>query len=93
MCGHHPLHHMYIHPDDHRQMETQATVPSAVITRPCPQCQRPVQEDFVFCPHCGTDLLSACPVCHRAVHADWTHCAFCGTDLLAGKPDVSTYSH
>jgi RNA polymerase subunit RPABC4/transcription elongation factor Spt4 len=51
--------------------------------RPCPSCRIPVQEDFVFCPSCGTDLLKACPECHRAVEAQWPHCAFCGTELAA----------
>nr|MBI2905171.1 zinc ribbon domain-containing protein [Chloroflexota bacterium] len=40
------------------------------------------QEDFVFCPQCGTELLKACPACHRAVRAEWTHCAYCGADLV-----------
>ena len=57
--------------------------PPQVATRPCTQCGELVQEDFVFCPRCGTELLTACPDCHRAVDSSWTHCAFCGADLVA----------
>jgi len=52
-----------------------------VATRTCPKCGTLVQEDFVFCPGCGTDLLTACPECHRAVEVQWTNCAFCGAAL------------
>ncbi len=50
--------------------------------KPCPQCGEQVREDFVFCPKCGAELLTACPECHRAVDAGWTHCAYCGADLV-----------
>jgi RNA polymerase subunit RPABC4/transcription elongation factor Spt4 len=53
----------------------------------------PTQEDFVFCPRCGAEILTACPSCHCAVQTDWTHCPYCGTDLLAGKTEISTQSH
>jgi len=56
--------------------------PASAVTRPCPQCGSPVQEDFVFCPRCGAELLTACPECHRAVDTGWTHCAFCGAELV-----------
>lgn len=53
---------------------------------PCPECDYPTQEDFVFCPRCGTQLLIACPGCHRAVKTDWVRCAFCGADLTEIVP-------
>ena len=57
------------------------------------QCHSPLQEDFVFCPYCGAEVLAACPACHRAVRADWTHCAYCGAELLGEKADIPTHSH
>jgi RNA polymerase subunit RPABC4/transcription elongation factor Spt4 len=53
----------------------------ALTTVSCPECGYPTQEDFVLCPRCGTELLTACPQCHRAVKADWARCAYCGADL------------
>ncbi|MFV1858806.1 MAG: zinc-ribbon domain-containing protein [Anaerolineales bacterium] len=52
-------------------------------TKPCPQCGAQVEQDFVFCPRCGAELLTACPECHRAVETDWTRCAYCGAELVA----------
>ena len=81
MCGHHPLHGTHIYPGDYRRMEAPAYASAPVATTPCPRCQYPAQEDFVFCPRCGAELLTACPACHRAARAEWAHCAFCGADL------------
>ena len=54
----------------------------ALATSSCPECGYPTQEDFVLCPRCGTELLTACPECHRAVKTDWVHCAYCGAGLV-----------
>lgn len=93
MCGHHLLHSTHLHPGDQRDVEAPALTPPSTRTIPCPQCHSPLQEDFVFCPYCGAEVLAACPACHRAVRADWTHCAYCGADLLGEKADVPTHSH
>ena len=92
MCGPHLSHHTHhshpepMHPDD-RQAESQVRM------QPCPHCGTAVQEDFVFCPRCGAEILTACPSCHRAVQSDWTHCPYCGIDLLAGKAGAAPHSH
>jgi RNA polymerase subunit RPABC4/transcription elongation factor Spt4 len=57
-------------------------VPPKQATKTCPRCRTQVQEEFVFCPSCGAELLAACPECHRAVETGWTHCANCGADLV-----------
>ncbi len=92
MCGHHLFHHI-----DHSYTEpihSEARhVESQVAMRPCPSCGTAVQADFVFCPRCGVEILTACPSCHRAVQTDWTHCAYCGVDLLAAKTQVPMHSH
>lgn len=93
MCMHHLLHDGHNHTGDHQHVETPLYAPAPAAATPCPRCQSPLQEGFVFCPHCGAEVLTACPACHRAVRADWTHCAYCGTDLLTGKSDAATHSH
>ena len=79
MCG--PGHN---HGQDHqgRAITAVGPAPAIAVTRPCPHCGSPVQEEFVFCPRCGAELLTACPECHRAVETGWTHCAFCGAELV-----------
>lgn len=46
----------------------------------CPTCQRAVRDDFVFCPHCSSQLRHACSTCHRLVDVRWDVCPYCGTD-------------
>lgn len=92
MCGPHLLHdHNHSHSGPTRS-EVRVVEPQ-VKTRPCPQCGAAVQEDFVFCPSCGAEILTACPSCHRAVQNDWTHCPYCGADLLAEKVEAAPHSH
>jgi len=86
MCGHNHSHQANTQHDFHQSTGTHADLAypqPQTAARPCPKCSTPVQEDFVFCPNCGTELVMACPECHRAVEAKWTHCAFCGAELVA----------
>ncbi len=51
----------------------------------CPNCQHPLREDFVVCPHCYTELRHACPSCERLVEVSWAICPYCATELV-GEP-------
>ncbi len=53
----------------------------AAAAQTCPNCGGPVEEDFILCPRCGTQLKRSCPSCHRAVNVDWVACPYCGTAL------------
>lgn len=44
----------------------------------CPTCHGFVKPDFVFCPHCGNQVLTACRHCGRHLRLDWSHCPDCG---------------
>ena len=46
----------------------------------CPECQRPIEPDFVLCPHCHTGLRRRCNSCDRVVDLTWSVCPFCGED-------------
>jgi RNA polymerase subunit RPABC4/transcription elongation factor Spt4 len=50
----------------------------------CPNCQRGVEEDFVVCPYCMTELRRRCPNCERTVDLTWALCPYCGS--TAGVP-------
>ncbi len=88
MRGHHPSYHSMNDCNSSQDWSgarsyTPGQVAPRVSTAPCPGCGAPVQEDFVFCPNCGRQVLTPCEKCHRAVRTDWTHCPFCGADLIA----------
>lgn len=46
----------------------------------CPECQRPIEPDFLLCPHCQTHLRRRCMSCDRAVDLTWSVCPYCGGD-------------
>lgn len=50
-------------------------------TQACPNCQKPVETGFTFCPHCGTKLLLVCPECGKPVEKVWQNCPHCGQEL------------
>ncbi len=89
MCGYCPFHHIRTSRNHRQEFPAPTSAPeyappaTRVETRPCHNCSTRVQEDFVFCPRCGTELLNACLGCHRAVEASWSNCAYCGTNLVA----------
>jgi RNA polymerase subunit RPABC4/transcription elongation factor Spt4 len=53
----------------------------------CAACKRPVESDWLICPHCRTRLRRICSSCGRLVETDWSLCAYCGKDFE--RPDYS----
>jgi RNA polymerase subunit RPABC4/transcription elongation factor Spt4 len=51
----------------------------------CPECQRPIEHDFVVCPHCHTNLRRRCGACDRVIDLTWSVCPYCGD---AGTPPI-----
>jgi len=89
MCGHSLIHGMDVASRNRREMVEQmemsdnTTAQTSSVERTCPTCKTTLQDDYVFCPKCGTELLKACPSCHRAVEATWQNCAYCGESLAS----------
>ncbi|RRR77897.1 MAG: zinc ribbon domain-containing protein [Candidatus Viridilinea halotolerans] len=46
----------------------------------CPECQRPIEPDFLLCPHCQAHLRRRCGSCERVVDLTWSVCPYCGDD-------------
>ncbi len=57
----------------------------------CPACQRPIESDFVLCPHCHTALRRNCNACERVIDLTWSICPYCGNDGSNGH--VPVYQH
>lgn len=47
----------------------------------CVGCGRVVQEEWMVCPSCRTELRERCPGCNGVAEFDWLSCAWCGRDL------------
>jgi RNA polymerase subunit RPABC4/transcription elongation factor Spt4 len=46
----------------------------------CPACQQYVEDDWVFCPNCRTELRDNCIVCDQLIDLRWEICPFCGAE-------------
>jgi RNA polymerase subunit RPABC4/transcription elongation factor Spt4 len=56
----------------------------------CPECQRPIEPDFIICPHCTTALRRRCDNCARVVDLTWSICPYCGDDGTATARQAPT---
>jgi RNA polymerase subunit RPABC4/transcription elongation factor Spt4 len=55
----------------------------------CLSCQRYVEDDFVLCPHCQTQLRETCPSCTRLVDLRWNVCPYCGAEQGRGVDEAA----
>jgi len=66
----------------------QTTIPApatkTTTSKTCPSCQKPVEKDFTFCPHCGAAIQQVCRACGKPTDAAWKVCPLCGAQL---KPE------
>lgn len=54
----------------------------------CPECQRPIEPDFILCPHCHTQLRRRCDSCHKVIDLTWRICPYCGHSHAGSAPTV-----
>jgi hypothetical protein len=47
----------------------------------CPNCQKPVEKTFTYCPHCGAELQPVCRNCGKPAESAWKVCPHCGAQL------------
>ncbi len=70
-----------------KSLETEAILHELQITaNSCQTCQRPIEDDFLVCPHCRTILREACRSCGRSIRTSWVTCPYCATDRPVMRP-------
>jgi Double zinc ribbon len=47
----------------------------------CPNCEYPVEKNFLRCPNCQRRLKDPCPTCSKPVDPRWALCPYCETTL------------
>lgn len=57
-------------------------------TQRCPDCHRPVDDDWLICPSCRRQLGHRCQRCGRTAGLDWPSCAWCGQELDGARPQL-----
>jgi len=50
----------------------------------CPNCEYPVERNYLRCPNCQRRLKDPCPTCSKPVDPRWGLCPYCETDLGGG---------
>ena len=59
----------------------------------CHSCHRAIENDWVICPSCHTELRHECPTCAHLVRVTWDICPYCATELepaAAGEAQESS---
>lgn len=51
----------------------------------CPNCEYPVEKNYLRCPNCQRRLKDPCPTCGEPVDPRWGLCPYCET-ALSGEP-------
>lgn len=62
-------------------LEEEALLHSIEENALCPGCSRKVQNNWVVCPSCHTQLRKPCPRCGKAVELPWDVCPYCAKSL------------
>jgi len=47
----------------------------------CPNCEYPVEKDYLRCPNCQHSLKDPCPSCGKPVDPRWAVCPYCESAL------------
>jgi RNA polymerase subunit RPABC4/transcription elongation factor Spt4 len=62
-----------------RTLEEESLMQDVQERQACPNCKSRVENDFMVCPNCGTDLKRSCRKCGRLNNLGWDICPYCGT--------------
>jgi RNA polymerase subunit RPABC4/transcription elongation factor Spt4 len=71
-----------------RALEEEALLRELEETTTCHACGVPARADWVFCPHCHSQLQHACANCGHLVRQEWQICVYCGTPQRAVEDRV-----
>lgn len=70
-----------------RQLEQEAILSELHSVTGCPNCRRPIGDDFMVCAYCGTALKAPCNSCGRLLQFSWRVCPTCATPKPRPQPD------
>ena len=52
----------------------------------CPNCEHPVERNFLRCPNCRSRIKDPCESCGKPIDPRWSVCPYCETPLRRGAP-------
>jgi RNA polymerase subunit RPABC4/transcription elongation factor Spt4 len=63
-----------------RSLEEEALLQELEDQKACPTCKRRVQDEFLICPSCRTQLKEPCRQCSKPLSYAWVSCPYCGLE-------------
>jgi len=69
-----------------RSLEEEALLQDLEERPRCPGCSRVVENEWVVCPDCHTQLKRTCLNCGHSLHMRWNICPYCGTGVHQSGP-------
>lgn len=74
-----------------RALEEEALLRELEETMTCHHCGVPVNEAWVYCPNCHSQLQHSCPSCGKLARNEWEICVFCGAPQpRAARPQLQS---
>lgn len=52
----------------------------------CPNCEHPVERNFLRCPNCRARIKDPCESCGKPIDPRWSVCPYCETPIRRGVP-------
>ena len=53
----------------------------------CPNCEFPVERNYLRCPNCEARLKDPCPSCSKPIDPRWAMCPYCETPIKRRAPE------
>jgi len=82
-----------------RELDLKATEATLheISYRLCPNCDYPVERDYLVCPNCVNQLKVPCNSCSKPVDTTWRLCPFCSSSITqfsdeSAQPKASSQS-
>ena len=61
-----------------RALEEEALLQDIEDQYVCPSCKQKIEDSFIICPNCHTQLKERCPSCGKLLNLKWNICPYCG---------------
>lgn len=76
-----------------RSLEEEALLQDLEERPRCPGCSRVVENEWVVCPDCHTQLKRPCLNCGQSLHLRWNICPYCGTGVHQSELGIQQHAH
>lgn len=74
--------HQTIEQQYQKTLEEEALLRTIEDASTCPNCNRTIQDEWLICPTCHTNLKQPCVSCKKPLDLSWDICPFCGTPVI-----------